>query len=149
MRGCVNCEYNDQLNINDNDFIEDVASFYERLTRRGQYPDCFDPSLFVRGCDYYPRRDKHPENNEHKALTTKPQTWSGAPEAAITGGRKHLCCGQEWGRVAEAGETSEDICQESRSCPWAGVSRHPQHIYSEGGPGPGGEVMKIKPLKCS
>ena len=103
MRGCVNCEYNDQLNINDNDFIEDVASFYERLTRRGQYPDCFDPSLFVRGCDYYPRRDKHPENNEHKALTTKPQTWSGAPEAAITGGRKHLCCGQERGRVAEAG----------------------------------------------
>ena len=69
MRGCVNCENNDQLDINYNDFIEDVASFYERLARREQYPtvdpEFSDEHLSVAAI--IPLRDKHPENNEHQA----------------------------------------------------------------------------------
>ena len=64
-------------------------------------------------------RDKHPENNEHKA-PIKPQSWPGHPggwswsqhQAQGAG----CTCVWPGGRVAEAGE---DICSSSRSCPWA------------------------------
>ena len=68
---------------------------------------------------YYPSRDKHPENNEHKA-PIKPQSWPGHPRRLVmvtTPGSGAGCtCVWPGGRVAEAGE---DICSSSRSCPWA------------------------------
>ena len=127
-----------------NDFIEDVASFYERLTRKEQYPTV-DPQFsdVQSSMVIIPR-----VTNIRKTMSIKPSSSRSVgqehPEAEhiMASGAGSTCVWPEdqglWGRrVAEAGE---DSCR-VKIMSLGRVSRHPQHIYRAGG-----EVMKIKPL---
>ena len=78
---------------------------------------------------YYPSRDKHPENNEHKA-PIKPQSWPGRPRRLVmvttpgSGGRMHLCVA----RGARGGGGGRHLLLLKISCPWAESVTTPQHI---------------------
>ena len=78
---------------------------------------------------YYPSRDKHPENNEHKA-PIKPQSWPGRPRRLVimvttpgSGGRMHLCVA----RGARGGGGGRHLLL-LKIVSLGRVSHHPQHI---------------------
>ena len=77
---------------------------------------------------YYPSRDKHPENNEHKA-PIKPQSWPGHPggwswSQHQAQGPDAPVCGQggAWRRRGKTSAPPQDLVSLGR------VSHHPQHI---------------------
>ena len=118
-----------------NDFMEDVASFYERLARKEQYATV-DPQF----SDVHSSVVIIPRvTNIRKTMSIKPSSSRSVgqepPEAEhnMASGAGSTCVWPGdpglWGpRVAEA---REDICR-VKIVSLGGVSRHPQHITGPG-----------------
>ena len=100
-----------------NDFIEDVASFYERLTRKEQYPTV-DPQFsdVQSSVVIIPR-----VTNIRKTMSIKPSSSrSVGQEPPEAGHIMASVCGQRT-RVSGDGawQRRGKTAAESRSCPWA------------------------------